>query len=134
MFVVLQNLLLHPLCLPLKSDMHRGLLIQSPIRSEILGYKAVILITIAFLIKMWGAMHLKRKNVIILFNTKGVGEGGQGARPPPHFQKWGAQVGFCAPPPPLLGRANVLISLFAHIVWLKTHFFQNFLGSLRSQT
>ena len=67
---------------------------------------------------------------------KGVGEGGAGGHKPPHFQKWGAQVGLCPPPPPhtLLGRANVLISLFAHILWLKTHFFQNFLGSLRSPT
>ena len=65
---------------------------------------------------------------------KGVGEGGQGGggHVAPHFQKWGAQVGLC--PPPLLGRANVLISLFAHILWLKTQFFQNFLGSLRSLT
>ena len=50
--------------------------------------------------------------------------GGRGARaPPPHFQKWGggAQVGLC---PPLLGRANVLISLF---VVKNTLFFQNFL-------
>ena len=57
---------------------------------------------------------------------KGVGEGGQGARapPPPHFQKWGGTSGFVSPP--LLGRANVLISLFAHILWLKTHFFSKF--------
>ena len=34
----------------------------------------------------------------------------------------------------LLDRANVLLSLFAHILWLKTHFFQTFLGSLRSPT
>ena len=67
---------------------------------------------------------------------KGVWEGGQGGAtwPPPHFQKWGAQVGLCPPPAPLLGRANVLCSLFAHILWLKTKFFQNFLGSLRSPT
>ena len=47
---------------------------------------------------------------------KGVGEGGGaggGGHVFPHFQKWGAQVGLC---PPLLGRANVLISLFAHIL------------------
>ena len=60
--------------------------------------------------------------------------GGQGGTCPP-FQKWGggAQVGLC-PPPPFLGIANVHISLFAHISWLKTQFFQNFLGSLRSPT
>ena len=48
--------------------------------------------------------------------------------------KSGGHKWVCAPPPPhpLLGSANVLISLFAHILWLKTHFFQNFLGSLRS--
>ena len=51
---------------------------------------------------------------------KGVGEGGgRGARaPPPTFKSGGgggAQVGLC-PPPPLLGRANVRISLFAHIL------------------
>ena len=61
--------------------------------------------------------------------------GGRG-HVPPHFQKWGGgggTSGLC--PPPLLDRANVLISLFAHILWLKTHFFfQNFLGSLRSPT
>ena len=71
-----------------------------------------------------------------VFFYKGVGEGGRGARtpPPPHFQKWGAQVGLCPPPPRLLGKANVLILLFAHILWLKTQFFQIFLGSLRSPT
>ena len=52
---------------------------------------------------------------------------------PPHFQKWGGTSGF-VPPPPLLGIANVLISLFAHILWLIIQFFQNFLGSLRSPT
>ena len=58
----------------------------------------------------------------ISIHNKGVGEGGG--------HKW-----VCAPPPPpLLGRANVLISLFAHILWLKTQFFQNFHGSLRSPT
>ena len=74
------------------------------------------------------------KLFISLNMLKGVGEGGQGGgHVPPNFQKWGggAQVGLC---PPLLGRTNVLISLFAHILWLKTQFFQNFLGSLRSPT
>ena len=63
-----------------------------------------------------------------VYSIKGVGEGGGGGHEPPHFQKWGAQVGLC---PPLLGRANVLISLFAHILWLKTHFFFK-IFSLRS--
>ena len=64
---------------------------------------------------------------------KGVGEGGQGGHVPPTFKSGGGGTsGFV--PPPLLGRANVLISLFAHILWLKTQFFQNFLGSLRSPT
>ena len=60
------------------------------------------------------------------------GRGGTSPPPPPTF-KSGGTSGFV--PPPLLGRANVLISLFVHILWLKTHFFfQNFLGSLRSPT
>ena len=64
---------------------------------------------------------------------KGVGEGGSRGRgtcpPPPTFKSGvGAQVGLCGPPPPLLGRANVLSSLFAHILWLKTQFFQYFLN------
>ena len=59
------------------------------------------------------------------------GAGGGGTSPP--LSKVGGHKWVCAPPP-LLGRANVLISLFAHILWLKTHFFQNFLGSLRSPT
>ena len=55
---------------------------------------------------------------------KGVGEGGGGGgHVPPHFQKWGAQVGLS--PPPLLGIANVLISLFAHFV-VKNTFFSKF--------
>ena len=74
--------------------------------------------------------------VISVLFAKGVGEGGAGGggscAPPPTFKSGGHQW-VCAPPP-LLGRANVLISLFAHILWLKTHFFQNFLGSLRSPT
>ena len=61
------------------------------------------------------------------------GQGGGGARASP-LSKVGGHKWVCAPPPPLLGRANVLISLFAHILWLKTQFFQNFLGSLRSPT
>ena len=39
------------------------------------------------------------------------------------LSKVGGHKWVCAPPPPLLGRANVLISLFAHILWLKTQFF-----------
>ena len=50
----------------------------------------------------------------------------------------GWQVGlfFRTFPCPLLGRGNVLISLLAHILWLKTHFFfrKKFFGSLRSTT
>ena len=67
-------------------------------------------------------------------NTKGVGEGGAGggARASPLSKVGGGTSGFA--PPPLLGRANVLISLFAHILWLKHIFSQNFLGSLRSPT
>ena len=64
--------------------------------------------------------------------NKGVGEGGAGGARAPPLSKVGGHKWVCAPP--LLGRANVLISLFAHILWLKTHFFQNFLGSLRSPT
>ena len=49
---------------------------------------------------------------------KGVGEGGGrgggGARASP-LSKVGGHKWVCAPP--LLGRANVLISLFAHILW-----------------
>ena len=51
--------------------------------------------------------------------SKGVGEGGRG-HVPPHFQKWGAQVGYSPP---------THTSLFAHILWLKTQFVQNFLRS-----
>ena len=64
--------------------------------------------------------------------SKVVGEGGGGTCLPTFKSGGGAQVGLC--PPPLLGRANVLPSLFVHILWLKTHFFQNCLGSLRSPT
>ena len=61
------------------------------------------------------------------FKGKGVGEGGQGGGGGggtclPTFKSGGGDTsGFVAPP--LLGRANVLVSLFAHILWLKTHFF-----------
>ena len=58
--------------------------------------------------------------------------GGRGGTCLPTFKSGGGHKWVCAPP--LLGRANVLISLFAHILWLKTQFFQNFLGSLRSPT
>ena len=57
---------------------------------------------------------------------KGVGEGGGGRGhepPPPTFKSGGGHKWVCAPP--LLGRANVLISLFAHILWLK-HIFSKF--------
>ena len=64
---------------------------------------------------------------------KGVGVGGGGAGDTcPPLSKVGGHKWVCIPP--LLGRANVLIALFAHILWLKTQFFQNFLGSLRSPT
>ena len=72
------------------------------------------------------------ESTLCQIRAKGVGEGGAGgggARGPPPTFKSGGHKWVCAPPPPLLGRANVLISLFAHILWLKTHFFQNFLGS-----
>ena len=58
---------------------------------------------------------------------------GRGTPPPPRLSKMGTRLGLC-PPPPLLGIANVLITLFAHILWLKTHFSHNFHGSLRSPT
>ena len=72
--------------------------------------------------------ELKVIEIVILWVyytiPKGVGEGGQGGTsPPPHFQKWGGGHKCVCAPPPLLGSANVLISLFAHILWLKTHFF-----------
>ena len=68
--------------------------------------------------------------LIVFKGVKEGGRGGGGARASP-LSKVGAKVGLC---PPLLGIANVLISLFAHILWLKIQFFQNFLGSLRSPT
>ena len=37
---------------------------------------------------------------------KGIGEGGQRGLVPPHFQKWGAQVGLS---PPTFDRPSVLI-------------------------
>ena len=46
----------------------------------------------------------------------------------------GGGTSWFVPPPPLFGRANFLISLSANILWLKTQFFQHFLGSLRSPT
>ena len=55
--------------------------------------------------------------------VKGVGEGGAGgggARASPLSKVGGGHKWVCAPL--LLGRAKVLISLFAHILWLKTHF------------
>ena len=60
----------------------------------------------------------------VTWPIKGVGEGGGagGARASPLSKVGGGTSGF-VPPPPLLGRANVLISLFAHILWLKTQFF-----------
>ena len=52
--------------------------------------------------------------------------------PPPPSKSWGRTSGYV---PPFLDRANVLISLFAHILWLKRIFFYyNFLCSLRSPT
>ena len=49
--------------------------------------------------------------------------GAGGARASP-LSKVGGHKWVCAPP--LLGRANVLIALFAHILWLKTQFFSKF--------
>ena len=68
------------------------------------------------------------------YTIKGVGEGGgqggggRGGTCLPTFKSGGggAQVGLCPPTHTLLGRANVLISLFAHILWLKTQFFSKF--------
>ena len=83
--------------------------------------------------------HMDQQQYVMLTKTqylkyKGVGEGGggRGGTCLPTF-KSGGHKWVCAPPT-LLGRAIVLISLFAHILWLKTQFFQNFLGSLCSPT
>ena len=52
---------------------------------------------------------------------KGVGEGG-GGHVPPHFQKWGTQVGLCLPP--LLGIANVAnYTICSYFVVKNTIFF-----------
>ena len=56
-----------------------------------------------------------------------------GGHVPPHFQKLGGTSVFVPPPHTLLDRANVLISLFAHILWLKTHFFLIFLARFARQ-
>ena len=82
-------------------------------------------------------MNLKRKSLMLSSVTqgrrrRGGAGGGGGGTCLPTF-KSGGHKWVCAPPP-LLGRANVLNSLFAHILWLKTQNFQNFLGSLRSPT
>ena len=47
---------------------------------------------------------------------KCIGEGGQVAHAT--LQKWRGTSG-CVPPTPLLDNTNVLISLFAYILWLK---------------
>ena len=82
-------------------------------------------------IHMYTAYKVVCKNCNFLYRvttelTTGIG---QGAQAPP-FQKWGdgGTSGFVLPPPPLLDRGNVRNSLFwdphfAHILWLKTHFF-----------
>ena len=61
---------------------------------------------------------------------KGVGEGGGagggGARASPLSKVGGGGHKWVCAPPPLFGRANVLISLFAHILCLKTQFFSKF--------
>ena len=69
-------------------------------------------------------------SIAFLYKFKGVGEGGQGGGGGggtclPTFKSGGGTSGF-VPPPPLLGRANVLSSLFAHILWLKHIFFSKF--------
>ena len=61
----------------------------------------------------------------------GGGQGGGGARASPLSKVGGAQVGLC--PPPLLGIANILISLFAYILWLKYNFFKIFLARFARQ-
>ena len=53
------------------------------------------------------------------------GGGGGGARASPLSKVGGGTSGF-VPPPTLLDRVNVLISLFAHILWLKTQFLSKF--------
>ena len=96
---------------------------------------------ISLLEKLLGKSRRPKDKTIIRGANPGIPYQGRRRRgagghepPPPHFQKWGAQVGLC-PPPPLLGRANVLISLFAHILWLKTHFFfKIFLARFARQT
>ena len=74
----------------------------------------MLLIALTFLVNTV-LIKSKKKN-------KGVGEGGQGGGggghepPPPPTFKSGGHKWVCAPPP-LLGRENVLISPFAHILW-----------------
>ena len=60
--------------------------------------------------------------------STGVGQGGRRGTSLP-LSKVGGTSGFVPPPPhthTFLGRANVIISLFAHTLWLKTHFFSIF--------
>ena len=63
--------------------------------------------------------HIGQNDVIIQGRRR---RGAGGARAPPPLSKVGGTSGFVPPPPPppLLGRANVISSLFAHIMWLKT--------------
>ena len=80
--------------------------------------------------------HLDGERITLEISSlyKGVGEGGGGKGGGsclPTFKSVGGTSGFV---PPLFGRPNVQISLSATILWLKTQFFQNFLGSLRSPT
>ena len=60
---------------------------------------------------------------------------GQGGHGPQHTHtfKSGGHKWVCAPPPQVLDKSNVLISLFAHILWLKTQFFKIFLAHLARQ-
>ena len=62
---------------------------------------------------------------------------GHGGTPPPSaLSNVRSTSGFVFVPPtpfPRLDRANVLILLFAHILWLKTQFFKNFLGRFARQ-
>ena len=73
----------------------------------------------------------KRKLHIINYQYK---QGDKVGTPPPThtLSKVGDTSGF-VPPLQLLDKSNVLISLFTHILWLKTQFFTIFLARLARQ-